>query len=155
LPLKKYLCLRRHITCDRRNNSGLFNEFVCKLGFFGMGGPRMLKKLNLHTNELNTTFFLFDELLKGSKSLKIFKISLTFRFIKLYHLLKSVHTGENSQILTVSNKKLNNCENFEICHRCLLKVLVERIKGLGELIGSNPQHFGKYLQFCYCLLISY
>jgi hypothetical protein len=51
-------------------------------------------------------FFLFDEPLKGSKSLKIFKIGLTFRFDKLSNLSKSVHTGENSQILTVSNKKL-------------------------------------------------
>jgi hypothetical protein len=50
--------------------------------------------------------FLFDEPFKGSKSLKIFKISLTFRFDKLSNLSKSVHTGENSQILTVSNKKL-------------------------------------------------
>jgi hypothetical protein len=41
------------------------------------------KKPNLHKNELNTTFFLFDEPLRGSKSLKIFKISLTFRFDKL------------------------------------------------------------------------
>jgi hypothetical protein len=40
--------------------------------------------------------FLFDE------PLKIFKISLTFRFDKLS---KSVPTRENSQILTVSNKK--------------------------------------------------
>jgi hypothetical protein len=48
---------------------------------------------------------LFDEPLKGSKSLKIFKISLTFRFDKLWHLSKSVHTGENSQIVTVANKK--------------------------------------------------
>jgi hypothetical protein len=48
-------------------NSSLFNEFVRQ------------KNPNLHTNELNTTFFfLFDEPLKGSKSLKIFKISLTF-----------------------------------------------------------------------------
>jgi hypothetical protein len=50
--------------------------------------------------------FLFDEPLKGSKSLKIFKISLTFRFGKLSNLSKSVHIGENSQILTVSNKKI-------------------------------------------------
>jgi hypothetical protein len=49
--------------------------------------------------------FLFDEPLKGSKSLKIFKINLTFHFDKLSHLAKSVHIGENSQILTVSNKK--------------------------------------------------
>jgi hypothetical protein len=49
--------------------------------------------------------FLCGEPRKGSKSLKIFKISLTFRFDKLSHLSKSVHTGEISQILTVSNKK--------------------------------------------------
>jgi hypothetical protein len=49
--------------------------------------------------------FLSDESFKGSKSLKIFKISLTFRFDKF---LQSVHTGENSQILTVSNKKKKN-----------------------------------------------
>jgi hypothetical protein len=52
--------------------------------------------------------FLFDEPLKGFKSLKTFKISLTFRFDKLSHLSKSAHIGENSQILTVSNKKLIN-----------------------------------------------
>jgi hypothetical protein len=63
------------------------------------------KRPNLQTNELNTTFFLFDEPLKGSKSLKIFKIKLMFRFNKLSHLSKSVHIGENSEILTVSNKK--------------------------------------------------
>jgi ankyrin repeat protein len=51
--------------------------------------------------------FMIDEPLKGSKSLKIFKISLTFRFHKLPNLSKSVHTRENSQILTVSNKKYN------------------------------------------------
>jgi hypothetical protein len=55
-------------------NSSLFDEFMCKLGLFWP---------NLHTNELNTTFFLFDEPLKGSKSLKTFKISLTFHFDKL------------------------------------------------------------------------
>jgi hypothetical protein len=33
--------------------------------------------------EFNTTFFLFDEPLKGSKSLKTFTINLTFRFDKL------------------------------------------------------------------------
>jgi hypothetical protein len=57
------------------------------------------KKRKLHKNELNTTFFCSTSPSKGSKGLKIFKISLTFRFDK------SVHTGENSQILTVSNKK--------------------------------------------------
>jgi shikimate 5-dehydrogenase len=43
----------------------------------------MPKKQNLHKNELNTTFFLFGEPLKDSKSPKIFKINLTFRFDKL------------------------------------------------------------------------
>jgi hypothetical protein len=46
--------------------------------------------------------FLFDTV--GPKWPKIFKISLTFRFDKLSNSSKSVHTGENSQILTVSNK---------------------------------------------------
>jgi hypothetical protein len=36
----------------------------------------------IFTNLINNVF-LFDELLKGSKSLKIFKIYLTFRFDKL------------------------------------------------------------------------
>jgi hypothetical protein len=60
--------------------------------------------------------FLFNEPLKDSKSLKIFKISLTFRFDKLGHLSKSVHRGENSQILTVSDKKsisLEDAPGFE------------------------------------------
>jgi hypothetical protein len=63
------------------------------------------KRPNLHTNELNTTFFCSTSPLKAPKSIKIFKISLTFRFDKLWQLSKSVHTGENSQILTVSNTK--------------------------------------------------
>jgi hypothetical protein len=66
------------------------------------------KMPNLHTNEMDTTFFCSTNLLPFgafSKSLKIFKISLTFRFDKLWHLSKSVHTGENSQILIMSNKK--------------------------------------------------
>jgi hypothetical protein len=62
------------------------NEFVCKLGLFFTSGPFLnasetsvlkahecQKRPNLHTNELNMyNFFLFDEPLKGSKSLKIF-----------------------------------------------------------------------------------
>jgi hypothetical protein len=51
-------------------------------------------------------FFLFDKPLKCSKLPKIFKINLTFHFGKLWHLSKSIQPGENSQILTVSNKKL-------------------------------------------------
>jgi hypothetical protein len=65
---------------------------------------KLWKKPNWHTNEFEYVF-LFYEPLKGSKSLKIFKINLTFRFDKWWHLSKSVHIGENSQILIVSNKK--------------------------------------------------
>jgi hypothetical protein len=65
----------------------------------------MPKKAQFTHERVEYNVFLFDEPLKGPKSLKIFKISLTFRFDKLSHLSKSVHTGENSQILTVSNKK--------------------------------------------------
>jgi hypothetical protein len=64
------------------------------------------KKAQITQERVEYKVFLFDEPLKGSKSLKIFKISLTFRFDKLSNLSKSVHTGENSHILTVSNKKL-------------------------------------------------
>jgi hypothetical protein len=88
----------------------LFNEFVCNLGFFwhewaSLKGPRMPKKAQITQERVEYNVFLFDERPKDSKSLKIFKISLTFRFDKLSNLSKSVHTGENSQILTVSNKK--------------------------------------------------
>jgi hypothetical protein len=64
------------------------------------------KKVQFTQVEYNV--FLFDDHLKGSKSLKIFKINLTFRFDKFSHLSKSVYIGENSQILTVSNKKIKN-----------------------------------------------
>jgi hypothetical protein len=64
--------------------------------------------------------FLFDDPLKGSKSLKMFKINLTFRFDKLSHLSKSVHTGENSQILTVSNKKILLKDYVMIMNKSLL-----------------------------------
>jgi hypothetical protein len=66
----------------------------------------MPKKAQITQKRVEYNVFLFDEPLKGSKSPKIFKISLTFRFDKLSNLSKSVHTGENSQILTVSNKKI-------------------------------------------------
>jgi hypothetical protein len=64
------------------------------------------KKAQITQERVEYNVFLFGEPPKGSKSLKIFKISLTFRFDKLSNLSKSVHTGENSQILTVSNKKI-------------------------------------------------
>jgi hypothetical protein len=61
------------------------------------------KKAQITQERVEYNVFLVDEPVKGSRSLKIFKIS--FRFDKLSNLSKSVHTGENSQILTVSNKK--------------------------------------------------
>jgi hypothetical protein len=64
------------------------------------------KKAQFAQERVEYNVFLFAERLKGSKSLKIFKISLNFRFDKLRHLSKSIHAGENSQILTVTNKKL-------------------------------------------------
>jgi hypothetical protein len=82
--------------------SYLFNEWAFNLAH------SYQKKPNSHKNELNTKFFLFDAPLKGSKSLKIFKINLTFRFDKLSHLSKSVHIGENSQILSVEQKKIKS-----------------------------------------------
>jgi hypothetical protein len=65
----------------------------------------MPKKKQITQDLVEYNVFLFDEPPKGSKSLKIFKMSLTFRFDKLSNLSKSVHTEENSQILTVSKKK--------------------------------------------------
>jgi hypothetical protein len=41
------------------------------------------KKAQFTHERVEYNVFLFDEPLKGSKSLKIFKISLTFRFDKL------------------------------------------------------------------------
>jgi hypothetical protein len=106
-----------NVSCD---SSSLFNEFVCKLGLVSykwaifkrewnerFKGSRVPKKAQFTHERVEYNVFLFDESFKGSKSLKIFKISLTFRFDKLWHLSKSVHTGENCQILTVSNKKYN------------------------------------------------
>jgi hypothetical protein len=89
-------------------NSSLFNEFVCKLGFWHEWASEtsVPKRAQFTQERVEYNVFLFDEPLKGSKSLKIFKISLTFRFDKLWHLSKSAHTGEISQILTVSSKKI-------------------------------------------------
>jgi hypothetical protein len=103
------------------HNSYLFNEFVCKLGFFWYEWARLKrewnerfkgqkkskkrpKKVQFTQKWVEYNVFLFDDPLKGSKSLKIFKINLTFRFDKLSHLSKFVHIGNNSQSLTVSNK---------------------------------------------------
>jgi hypothetical protein len=46
-------------------------------------GPRVPKKAQFTHERVEYNVFLFDEPLKGSKSLKIFKIGLMFRFDKL------------------------------------------------------------------------
>jgi hypothetical protein len=51
--------------------------------FFGMSGPPVPKKAQFTHERVEHNVFLFNEALKGSKSFKIFKISLTFRFDKL------------------------------------------------------------------------
>jgi hypothetical protein len=48
--------------------------------FFGTRGS---KKAQFTHERVEYNVFLFDEPLKGSKSLKTFKIGLTFRFDKL------------------------------------------------------------------------
>jgi hypothetical protein len=76
--------------------SSLFDEFVCKLGLFWhewailkrelnerFKGPRVPKKAQFTHERVEYNVFLFDEPLKGFKSLKTSKISLTFRFDKL------------------------------------------------------------------------
>jgi hypothetical protein len=63
-----------------------------ELMMMGLENARFTRVLNWSTHAKKAQFtheqieykvFLFDEPLKGSKSLKIFKISLTFRFDKL------------------------------------------------------------------------
>jgi hypothetical protein len=93
--------------------SSLFDEFV-NWAFLARVGHFTHKRVEYNV-------FLFDEPLKGFKSLKTFKISLTFRFDKLWHLLKSAHIGENSQILTVSNKKIHFFYNRQkTWHLCIV-----------------------------------
>jgi hypothetical protein len=77
------------------------------------------KKAQFTHERVEYNVSLSDEPFNGSKTLKIFKTSLTFRFDKLWHLLKSVHTGENSQIQTVSNKK-NAFYKHSLCFGILL-----------------------------------
>jgi hypothetical protein len=60
-------------------NSNLFNEFV----LHELKGPRVPKKAQFTHERVEYKVFLFDEPLKGSKSPKIIKINLTFRFDKL------------------------------------------------------------------------
>jgi hypothetical protein len=58
----------------------LQNLASCQTSF---KGPRVPKKAQFTHERVEYNVFLFDEPLKGSKSLKTFKISLTFHFDKL------------------------------------------------------------------------
>jgi hypothetical protein len=97
------------------------------------------KKAQITQERVEYNVFLFDEPLKGSKSLKIFKISLTFRFDKLSNLSKSVHTGENSQILTVSNKK----KFFS-----LLNFFFYHVKKQGPLQLDSDEKMSRFFDGC-------
>jgi hypothetical protein len=88
------------------------NSIVSQRGFYFVNDDCNQINFDLLPTKLNEyNVFLFDESPKGSKSLKIFKI----------------HIGENSQILTVSNKKSNfivfNCHKFSFFLNCLLTAL--------------------------------
>jgi hypothetical protein len=114
-------------------------------------GPRVPKKSQFTHERVEYNVFLFDESLKGSKSLKIFKISLTFRFDKLWHLSKSVHIWENSQILTVSNKKLIFSEWVLLCLRFICIVAI-RIRVTAFLGGRMFLNINKIIEIiCYNL----
>jgi hypothetical protein len=55
------------------NNSSLFNQFVRKSGLFCHEWAK--KRPDLHTNELNTTFFCSTSPLKAPNLLKSLKLS--------------------------------------------------------------------------------
>jgi hypothetical protein len=110
------------------------------------------KKAQITQERVEYNIFLFDESPKGSKSLKIFKISLTFRFDKLSNLSKSVHIGENSQILTVSNKKKFN---VHLCQKVPWSSAAPRPKNPDSdekdaLFGLDTQFCGLHVQKMFC-----
>jgi hypothetical protein len=91
IPIRNVFTVIFHNTCLCKNKIVVYSTSLCvnwalktaRLHSRFKMAHACQKRPNLHTNELNTTFFLFDEPLKGSKSRKTFKISLTFRFDKL------------------------------------------------------------------------
>jgi uncharacterized UBP type Zn finger protein len=64
------------------------------------GGPRLPKKAQFTQERVEYKVFLFDELLKGSKSLKIFQISLTFRFDIYQNFSISDSVEQKTQLLS-------------------------------------------------------
>jgi hypothetical protein len=120
---------------------------VCKLGLLTslLKAHECQKRPNLHTNELNTTFFCSTSPLKAPNRLKP-KISLTFRFDKLWHLSKSVYIGENSQILTVSNKKIFFAYRNESGTFLHAKMLVRSIHR-NHTVASEQKNSGRKCHF--------
>jgi hypothetical protein len=90
----------RNLRLGENNKIVIYLTSSCViLAFFGTRGPLKLsfhssfklvhssqKKAKITQERVEYNVFLFDEPLKSSKSLKIFKISLTFRFDKLSNL---------------------------------------------------------------------
>jgi hypothetical protein len=93
------------------------------------------KKVQFTQERVEYKVFLANDPLKGSKSLKIFKINLTFRFDKLSHLSKSVHKGEDSQTLTVTNKRV-------IFFKSAVKVLSNCYEELRKIANSAFRNVG-------------
>jgi hypothetical protein len=74
--LKLFLIIVFLITVGKYYNSSLFDEFVCKLGlFWHVWAHECQKRPNLHTNELNTTFFCSTSPLKAPNCLKPLKLA--------------------------------------------------------------------------------
>jgi hypothetical protein len=100
--------LEYFISHKTRHNSSLFNEFVCKLDFFWNEWATSTKKAQFTQERDEYNAFLFNELLKSSKSLKIFKISLTFRFDKLTFIKIRSHRRKFSNSDSVEQKNYLN-----------------------------------------------
>jgi hypothetical protein len=106
-------------------NSSLFDEFLCKLGFFGTSGPVMFrptsaKKDQFTQERVEYKVFLFDEPLKGSKSLKTrgpLKRSFHSRF-------KLAHSCQKTPIYTRTRQI-----NYYFVRHCHIPVNINIKKG--------------------------
>jgi hypothetical protein len=92
------------------------------------------EKAQITQERVEYNVFLFDEPPKGSKSLKIFKISLTFRFDKVSNLSKSVvrkidvciTSEENGESKLTSEENLFNYYYYD--HKILDIKLLSHLK---------------------------
>jgi hypothetical protein len=83
------------------------------------------KKGQIAQERVEYNVFLFDEPPKGSKSLKIFKISLTFRFDKLSNLSK----------IRSHRRKFSNSDSVE--QKTIFRVLYESLFEETDYIYSS------------------